>query len=59
MICSDCGKVHTLPTYYTSCQICRKTKSVKEMTSNKGKVTICKSCKKTKSRAMKLEEDEQ
>lgn len=57
MICSDCGKVHTLPTYYTSYQIYRKTKSAKEMTSNKGKVAICKSFKKTKSRAMKLEKE--
>ena len=46
VLCCECGELHRLPTYYISCQICQKTKSIREMTSNKGRVTLCKTCKK-------------
>lgn len=46
VLCCECGELHRLPTYYITCQICQKTKSIREMTSNKGRVTLCKTCKK-------------
>lgn len=55
VICPTCHQVHTLPTYYSTCQYCNKMISDHELFHTKSKVSICSSCQLERNCIRKLE----